>query len=113
QKRDWTVINSNKVLSRSRLSTASFVLGISLSAGMAAAQESPAENAPPVAGAAAATDQAATEADTIIVTGSRIARPDLQASSPVAVLTGEALKTTNTVTVEQILQANPQFAAGF
>jgi outer membrane receptor protein involved in Fe transport len=89
------------------------VLGISLAAGAAHAQESPAENAPPVAGAAAAAPTAAAEADTIIVTGSRIARPDLQASSPVAVLSGEALKTTNTITVEQILSANPQFAAGF
>lgn len=107
------MIKTSKTLSRSRLSAASFVLGIGLAAGAAQAQESPAENSAPVAGAAAAAPTAEIEADTIIVTGSRIARPDLQASSPVAVLTGEALKTTNTVTVEQILSANPQFAAGF
>ena len=49
----------------------------------------------------------------IVVTGSRIARPDLVASSPVAVISGEALKQVNAVTVEQILAANPQFTAGF
>ena len=49
----------------------------------------------------------------ILVTGSRIARPDLVASSPVAVITAEDMKATNTVTVEQILAANPQFSSGF
>ncbi|MET0588111.1 MAG: TonB-dependent receptor [Novosphingobium sp.] len=49
----------------------------------------------------------------IIVTGSRIARPDLEASSPVAVIDSAQIKQTNAVTVEQILQVNPQFAAGF
>lgn len=49
----------------------------------------------------------------IVVTGSRIARPDLTSSSPVTVVTDQALKDSNTVTVEQILSANPQFAAGF
>ncbi len=65
---------------------------------------------------AQAEPQAATPADdgaTIIVTGSRIQRPDLAASSPVAVVTAQEIKQTNAVTVEQILQSNPQFAAGF
>lgn len=48
----------------------------------------------------------------IIVTGSRIERPDLTASSPVSVISAETLKTVNTVTVEQLLSVNPQFAAG-
>ena len=51
--------------------------------------------------------------DDIIVTGSRIARPDLASSSPVAVVSAEAIKQTNTVTVEQILASNPQFTAAF
>ena len=51
------------------------------------------------------------EAADIIVTGSRIARPDLEASSPVAVITGDALKATNAVNVENLLQQNPQFGA--
>lgn len=49
--------------------------------------------------------------DVIIVTGSRIARPDLTAASPVTVIQGETLKLTNTVTAESILQQSPQFVA--
>lgn len=58
-------------------------------------------------------DAAASDDDVIIVTGSRISRPDLEASSPVSVVNVEQIKKTNSVTVEQILQVNPQFAAGF
>ncbi|UAK26307.1 TonB-dependent receptor plug domain-containing protein [Sphingomonas nostoxanthinifaciens] len=47
----------------------------------------------------------------IVVTGSRIARPDLVASSPVAVINPAAIRASNTVTVEQILTVNPQFVA--
>jgi len=72
----------------------------------ALAQTEPAEAVTPTASTEAASND-------IIVTGSRIARPDLEASSPVAVLTTEQIQQTNTVTVEQILAANPQFASGF
>jgi outer membrane receptor protein involved in Fe transport len=48
----------------------------------------------------------------IVITGSRISRPDLSASSPVAVIEAGALKSNNAVTVEQILQVNPQFQPG-
>lgn len=70
-----------------------------LASTQAYAQEAPAE--------AEASEEA------IIVTGSRIARPDLEASSPVAVVSSEQIKQSNAVTVEQILSVNPQFAAGF
>ncbi|MDB5712979.1 MAG: hypothetical protein JWO15_376 [Sphingomonadales bacterium] len=80
-----------------------------LPAGMAYAQDAAAP-VPSVAAQPAETDTA--EEGTIIVTGSRIERPDLQAASPVATLSGEALKVTNAVTVEQLLTANPQFVAG-
>lgn len=46
------------------------------------------------------------------MTGSRISRPDLVGSSPIAVISGEALKVNNAVTAEQILQINPQFQPG-
>lgn len=59
-----------------------------------------------------ATTQADTASADVVVTGSRIARPDLEASSPVAVLTADSLKAQNTVTVEQLLQVNPQFVPG-
>lgn len=56
------------------------------------------------------TDPAATdEVDTIIVTGSRIARPDLEASSPVTVLSQEQFKLSNSPNVEKLLAQNPQF----
>lgn len=45
----------------------------------------------------------------IVVTGSRIARADLAASSPVTTISAEALKANNTTTVEQLLNTNPQF----
>ena len=82
------------------------------------AQTAPAADAPTAAVGAAplvvpadATNvagQAQNGAD-IVVTGSRISRPDLAAASPVASLSGEALKANNSVTVEQLLNANPQF----
>lgn len=49
------------------------------------------------------------DAADIIVTGTRIARPDLTSSSPVAVIDNKQIKNANTVTVEQLLSVNPQF----
>ncbi|MDB5725765.1 MAG: hypothetical protein JWQ16_2519, partial [Novosphingobium sp.] len=66
-----------------------------------------------IAPADATTSADAAADDAIVVTGSRIVRPDLTSSSPVAVISAERLKETNAVTVEQILAVNPQFAAGF
>ena len=65
----------------------------------------------PVEGAPAASDATADNASQseIIVTGSRIVRADLAASSPVTVLTGADLKLTNSVTTESLLSQNPQF----
>lgn len=45
----------------------------------------------------------------IVVTGTRISRPDLEASSPVTVLNGEDFKATNSSSVESLLAENPQF----
>ncbi|MFA7595966.1 MAG: TonB-dependent receptor plug domain-containing protein [Novosphingobium sp.] len=45
----------------------------------------------------------------IIVTGSRVARPDLEASSPVAVISGDSFKTFNSPSAEKLLAQNPQF----
>jgi len=81
-----------------------------LGAGMLATGAS-AQTAPPPA--PATSPAAADSGSEIVVTGTRIARPDLTSSSPVAVISDQALKDSNTVTVEQILSANPQFAAGF
>ncbi|MEO0032147.1 MAG: hypothetical protein RIS94_1905 [Pseudomonadota bacterium] len=77
-------------------------LCLALLAGPAFAQNA----APQDAAADAPADQM------IVVTGSRIERPDLTASSPVSVVSADEIKAVNTVTVEQILSVNPQFSAG-
>jgi outer membrane receptor protein involved in Fe transport len=58
--------------------------------------------------------QAAQEADdgseqVIVVTGSRIVRPDLEAASPVTTINAEAFKATNAVSAEKLLSQSPQF----
>jgi hypothetical protein len=90
---------------------AGFAVALASLAAPAFAQDSAAAPAPAHAGvdAPAAADDAGAS---IVVTGSRIERPDLTASSPVSVISADTLKTVNTVTVEQILGVNPQFAAG-
>ncbi len=97
-------INARKVFVMNR-STAKLLLGTSLATLLISAALAPAyaqTTAAPVAKDAF---------EEIVVTGSRIARPDLQAASPVSVLKAEALKQSNTVTVEQLLTSNPQFVA--
>ncbi|RMF96154.1 MAG: TonB-dependent receptor, partial [Gammaproteobacteria bacterium] len=46
----------------------------------------------------------------IFVTGSRIARSDLTANSPISIISSESLRVTNTVNVEEYLRKMPQFA---
>ena len=50
--------------------------------------------------------------DAIVVTGSRIARPDLEAPSPVTTVTAEQFDLTGTVTVESLLNELPQIIPG-
>jgi len=60
-----------------------------------------------------AQDAAPAEADdTIIVTGSRISRPDLESASPVAVVSAEQLQLSNKPGVEEFLRNIPQAVAG-
>lgn len=61
-----------------------------------------------VATAAPALAQEQASTDTIIVTGSRIARPDLQASSPVAVVGAEEFRFSGATHVEDVLNELPQ-----
>ena len=64
---------------------------------------------PVVAGTAA---QAAEKDDAIVVTGSRIARPDLEAPSPVTTVSAEQFDLSGTVTVESLLNELPQLIPG-
>jgi len=91
-----------------RCGAAITALSIGMATSSALAQEAATPQITP------ATETSADAGDNvIIVTGSRIVRPDLVASSPVAVVSAEAIKQNNTVTVEQILATNPQFTAAF
>ena len=60
--------------------------------------------------AQAAADEAA--ASDIVVTGSRIARPNLEAASPVTVVTSEAIKEFGATKIEDLTNALPQVTAG-
>jgi iron complex outermembrane recepter protein len=66
--------------------------------------------APAYAQTAAAAKEDAVEQ--IVVTGSRIARPDLQAASPIAVITSQDIKLSGSVNVENILNDLPQTIPG-
>lgn len=54
----------------------------------------------------------AAEARSIVVTGSRIARPDLAAPSPVTVVSAEQIQLTGTQTLETLLNDLPQVVPG-
>ncbi|MCZ8369848.1 MAG: TonB-dependent receptor [Porphyrobacter sp.] len=78
--------------------TAPLAFGLVLASAPAFAQDSEAE--------------APEEARNIIVTGSRIARPDLDAPSPVTVVTAEQIALTGTQTLETLLNDLPQVVPG-
>ena len=50
--------------------------------------------------------------DAIVITGSRIARPDLESTSPVTTVSAEQFDLTGTVTVESLLNELPQIIPG-
>lgn len=55
-----------------------------------------------------AADASTGEAETIVVTGSRIARPNLEGSSPVTVINNAEVKLTGTTRVEDLVNSLPQ-----
>ncbi|WP_145923570.1 TonB-dependent receptor domain-containing protein [Sphingopyxis macrogoltabida] len=79
-------------LSMLKLSAAPLVLGVAMVSAPVQAQDAPADEG---------------EA-TIVVTGSRIARPNLESNSPVAVVTGEATVENADVTLDTFLNTLPQ-----
>jgi iron complex outermembrane receptor protein len=62
--------------------------------------------------AVAEPEDQADEDDAIVVTGSRIVRPDLEAPSPVTTVDSEQFDLTGTVTVETLLNELPQLIPG-
>ncbi|MFN5615026.1 MAG: TonB-dependent receptor plug domain-containing protein, partial [Brevundimonas sp.] len=59
--------------------------------------------------AAPAAAQEATEVEEIIITGSRIARQDYQAASPIVTVGQEDFQATGSVTIDTLINDLPQF----
>jgi iron complex outermembrane recepter protein len=85
---------NSKLLMRTALCSTAFV--VSLSGSAVFAQE-----------AAAPEAEAETAEEAIVVTGSRIARPDLESNSPMKVVTGEATTAQGDITLETYLNTLP------
>lgn len=82
-----------------KLASAPAVLGFALTALPAYAQD-------------AAADEEGDEAATIVVTGSRLASPNLESASPVTVVSAADIKGTGTTRVEDLVNSLPQVFAG-
>ncbi len=87
-----------------RSGAAPIALGLALLAAPALAQEAPQD--------AAQADAEVVPGEAIVVTGSRINRPDLEQSSPVAVIGAEEIARRGAVSVEQVLRQLPGTTAG-
>lgn len=101
------MIDKKNFLGRTALSTgaASLALGFAIAATPVAAQTAPnSVGVTPTAAAGATADSS----DVIVVTGSRIARRDLESASPIAVVKAEEFKLAGAVNVEQVLNQLPQ-----
>jgi iron complex outermembrane recepter protein len=88
----------NTRISKFKYAAAPMALGLALISTPSFAQDAPAEEA--AAG------------ESIIVTGSRIARPDLTSNSPISVVTGQQLQDRGVVNIEQALNVLPQIQPG-
>ncbi len=83
-----------------------------ITGGTALAQEVTPGDAP-VDVAEAVAGQSAGSGDAIVVTGSRIPRPDVVSNSPVNVVNAEEIRLTAATETEQILNSFPQLVSGF
>ncbi|MGY0558691.1 TonB-dependent receptor plug domain-containing protein [Lysobacter sp. A421] len=81
------------------------------SAALPDASNATVSNSSPIA-SAPSTASLATQLDAVVVTGSRITRPDYEASSPTTTVSREALNHTGTVTIEAALNQLPQLGIG-
>jgi outer membrane receptor protein involved in Fe transport len=87
-------------LSKLKLGVAPLVMGAAIMSAPAYAQDS-------------ADDVEASEPTAIVVTGSRIARPELDSTTPLTVVSGESLFQTGKVSVGDILNQMPQLRNSF
>lgn len=93
---------------RARLLSSTLIIGTSLLALPAYAQDAGAQGAP----IAATPQDSADGSDEITVTGSRIRRPDLTSTSPIAVVSSEEFQLSGATNVEQVLNTLPQVLPG-
>ncbi|MGH6649622.1 MAG: TonB-dependent receptor plug domain-containing protein [Sphingopyxis sp.] len=88
------------VLTSLRLGAAPLVLGLALCTNPAFAQDAPGE-------AVAADDTATGEGDAIVVTGSRIARPEADSPNPVTSIGSETIRQSGLTNLTDLLVQNP------
>jgi outer membrane receptor protein involved in Fe transport len=96
---------------RQRLMASTLFVGASLLATPAFAQQTPGSEEPVMGDEPSeATDETAGDNDQgeIVVTGSRIARPNIESNSPIAVVTGEQVVEQGDITLETYLNTLPQ-----
>jgi iron complex outermembrane receptor protein len=93
-----------KTTSVARVPAVSCTAGALIAAASALAWADPAENPPPAA--------EGTDVQEVLVTGSRIARPDYDATSPVVSVDAESITKGGTVNIENTLNQLPQFVQG-
>ena len=109
-----TLTGTRRRITRAALAGSTAMLaGWALAIGAADAQES-GETAAPAASTAAksASPNGSSTVSEVVVTGSRIARRDFTADSPVVTVTSQAFQTTSQAAVEDTLNKLPQFKAG-
>ncbi|MEH0197085.1 TonB-dependent receptor [Caulobacter sp. CCNWLW153] len=88
-------------MTRKRLLTTTIISGLAIaaaSAGVASAQTAP--------------EGESTEIEAVVVTGSRIARQDYVANSPISTVTSEAIQAAGSTTTEDVLNRLPQVMPG-
>lgn len=88
---------------RRRLLSSTLFMGAAALATPAWAQDEPVVGDQPA--------QAQSQGDVVIVTGSRVARPNLESNSPIAVVTGEEVVENADITLETFLNTLPQVNA--
>jgi len=99
------------VLKSVLLATSAFTVAVLLIPAVATAQAAPAQadcSIDPRAPGCPPVESAATGDDTIVVTGSRIRRPDLESASPVAVVDAQQIQSQGIVNTQDLLQKLPQ-----
>lgn len=101
-----------KTVFRSRLLASTLLIGSAALAGPAFAQSTQQPADDPAAATASSDGTSDDAPGDVVVTGSRIARPELEAASPVTTVSQEQIAITGTQTLENLLNELPQVIPG-